>query len=530
MSLENAIKKTKITDGTDTALITASGELNVLATAQPGVDIGDVTINNASIPVTDNSGSLTVDAPVGTPVFVRLSDGAAAIATLPVSLASVPSHAVTNAGTFVVQENGAALTSLQLIDDTVFVLGTDTYTEAASKGLGIGAVRRDADTTLVNTTNEWGPLQMDANGRLKVEVFSGETLPVSLTSTTITGTVAVTQSGTWILGANSGVDIGDVTINNAAGVAAVNIQDGGNSITVDGTITEANSSAILTSLQLIDDAVYASDAALSKTLGIGAVLDDVSTVAITENQAGYLRMSSRRALLVEGVSGGTAIPVTLTSTTITGSVAVTNAGTFVVQENGAALTSLQLIDDMIVADNAAFTDGTTKVAMSGFIFDDVAGTALTENDAAAARIDSKRAVVIVGEDATTRTQKWAISAAGALSSNLTQVAGATIAQGNGTAASAIRVALPTDGTGVVGLNAGTNLVGKVGIDQTTPGTTNAISIAQIGSGTAITGGVTGSLGIGGNVAHDGVDAGNPEIGRAHGWTPVTQGYRMPASG
>ena len=39
------------------------------------------------------------------------------------------------------------------------------------------------------------------------------------------------------LGANSGVDIEDVTINNAAGASAVNIQDGGNSITVDGTVT-----------------------------------------------------------------------------------------------------------------------------------------------------------------------------------------------------------------------------------------------------------------------------------------------------
>ena len=38
------------------------------------------------------------------------------------------------------------------------------------------------------------------------------------------------------LAANSGVDIGDVTINNAAGGSAVNIQDGGNSITVDGTV------------------------------------------------------------------------------------------------------------------------------------------------------------------------------------------------------------------------------------------------------------------------------------------------------
>lgn len=39
------------------------------------------------------------------------------------------------------------------------------------------------------------------------------------------------------LAANTGVDIGDVTINNGSGAGAVNIQDGGNSITVDGTIT-----------------------------------------------------------------------------------------------------------------------------------------------------------------------------------------------------------------------------------------------------------------------------------------------------
>ena len=62
----------------------------------------------------------------------------------------------------------------------------------------------------------------------------------SLNATVVgTGTFAVqaAQSGTWTLGANSGVDIGDVTINNAGGASAVNIQDGGNSITVDGTVT-----------------------------------------------------------------------------------------------------------------------------------------------------------------------------------------------------------------------------------------------------------------------------------------------------
>jgi hypothetical protein len=58
------------------------------------------------LPIGDAGGSLTVDAPVGTPAFVRLSDGSNAISTLPVSLASVPSHAVTNAGTFAVQAAG----------------------------------------------------------------------------------------------------------------------------------------------------------------------------------------------------------------------------------------------------------------------------------------------------------------------------------------------------------------------------------------------------------------------------------------
>lgn len=40
--------------------------------------------DQSALPITDNAGSLTVDAPVGTPMFVRLSDGTAAIVTLPV--------------------------------------------------------------------------------------------------------------------------------------------------------------------------------------------------------------------------------------------------------------------------------------------------------------------------------------------------------------------------------------------------------------------------------------------------------------
>lgn len=45
--------------------------------------------------------------------------------------------------------------------------------------------------------------------------------------------------------------------------------------------------------------------------------------------------------------------------------------------------------------------------------------------------------------------------------NIAQVAGATVATGHGTAAGTLRVELPTDGTGVVGLNAGTAAIGSV---------------------------------------------------------------------
>lgn len=66
--------------------------------------------------------------------------------------------------------------------------------------------------------------------------------------------------------------------------------------------------------------------------------------------------------------------------------------------------------------------------------------------------------------------------------------------GHGTAAKSLRVELPTDGTGVVGLNAGSNLVGKVGIDQTTPGTTDAVSVGYIGANAASSG--SGAVGTG----------------------------------
>lgn len=94
-------------------------------------------------------------------------------------------------------------------------------------------------TVAVTQSGTWDEVGINDSGNSITVDDGGLTLSIDdgAGSITVDGTVAATQSGTWTLGANSGVDIGDVTINNASGASAVNIQDGGNSITVDGTVT-----------------------------------------------------------------------------------------------------------------------------------------------------------------------------------------------------------------------------------------------------------------------------------------------------
>lgn len=180
---------------------------------------------------------------------------------------TVGSHAVTNAGTFATQESGAALTSLQLIDDPVAVVGTTTYTEATTKGVIIGGVRQDADATLVNTTNEIAPLQMDARGFVKVEAFSGETLPVSLASVP---SHAVTNAGTFV------------------------VQENG---------------AALTSLQLIDDPVATLGTttyteAATKGNVLGCVRRDANTTMVdTTNEIAPCAVDANGSLKVAIISG-----------------------------------------------------------------------------------------------------------------------------------------------------------------------------------------------------------------------------------
>jgi len=231
--------------------------------------LGRQWVNGSGVtqPVSDASGSLTVDAPVGTPVFVRLSDGSAAITTLPVSLASVPSHAVTNGGTFVVQENGAALTALQLIDNLPNTIGSTT--SGQSGALSMGAVTTGAPTY---TTAQTNPLSLQTDGSLRA----------AITNTVTVASHAVTNAGTF-------------------------------ATQVDG--------AALTALQLIDNLPNTLGSTTSGQSG-ALVLGAVTTAAPTYTTA----QSNAISLQTDG-----SVRAAITNTVTVGSHAVTNAGTFAVQ-------------------------------------------------------------------------------------------------------------------------------------------------------------------------------------------------------
>lgn len=254
---------------------------------------------------------------------------------------------------------------------------------------------------------------------------------------------------------------GDAT--NGLDVDVTRMNDGGNSITVDngGTFaTQATIAAGATNIAKAED-VASADA----DVGVPAMAIRQSSPANTSGTNGdweALQMNAGRlwtsATIDAALPAGSNVIGALTANQsvnvaqINGVTPLMGAGA---TGTGSPRVTLATDGQGQVADNAGFTDGTTRTDIAGFIFDEVAGTALTENDAAAARVDSKRAIVHVLEDATTRGQRAAVSSAGALASNLTQVAGASIATGHGTASGSIRVELPTDGTGLVTTNPAT---------------------------------------------------------------------------
>ena len=182
-------------------------------------------------------------------------------------------------------------------------------------------------------------------------VFATDKVDVSGSSVTVTATQLdvddltfasdkVDASGS-TLGANSGVDIGDVTVNNAAGASAVNIQDGGNSITVDaaqldiddlnatddniasythdGTGTAITSTGTALDVNIASGTITTSDAALANVaiasaanpLTAANTAEDVVVSPLSDRKYLYIaNVGNREAYIgASGVSAATGYPI-----------------------------------------------------------------------------------------------------------------------------------------------------------------------------------------------------------------------------
>lgn len=262
--------------GIDTEVVVidlgGAGAESLLTTSMPIQDGGNViTVDGtvtANLSATDNA---VLDAIVAAlPAALAANgglkvEGVAGGVAVPVSLATVPSHAVTNAGTFATQESGAALTALQLIDN--MISGSEAQVDVITMPVTHVIADSGTVTTITNVVHvddNSGTLTVDgtvtanlsatdnavldaivaalpaalaANGGLKVEgVASGVAQPVSIASlpALTTGSAAIGK-----LAANSGVDIGDVDVTSIAAGENHLGAIGGNSTVIDLTVASA---------------------------------------------------------------------------------------------------------------------------------------------------------------------------------------------------------------------------------------------------------------------------------------------------
>lgn len=88
---------------------------------------------------------------------------------MPVTAAALPLPA----GAATAASQASLLTAIGLLTAAVATFAEDTPSAGGDKGIAILAVRRDANTSLVDATGDYGNLQLDANGSLKVAITAG---------------------------------------------------------------------------------------------------------------------------------------------------------------------------------------------------------------------------------------------------------------------------------------------------------------------------------------------------------------------
>jgi hypothetical protein len=446
-------------------------------------------------------------------------------------------------GTFTVQDSSS------LVDDAAF-------SPASSRVLAVGFTFDDVTPDTVNE-GDIGAARMSANRNIYVQlrdaagnerglnVDAAGAIGITDAGGTLTidnGTLAVVGGGT------EGTALRVTVASDSTGV--LSIDDNGASITVDGTVTANAGTGTFTvqdTASLVDDAAFTP--ATSRVLMFGAEFDNVAVDSVDEGDAGALRMSANRNLLVNirdaagnerglNVDAAGSIGVTHSTLSVVGggteatalrvTVATDSTGVLSIDDNGGSLTvdgtvtanagtgtftvggtvtanagtgTFTTSDTATQIDDAAFTPATSRVMMIGGTFDDVTPDSVNEGDGGAVRMSANRNLFTTLRDAAGNERGANVDATNRLSVSVDNTATVTISslpnEGQQTMANSISVAVASDQA-------------NIPVSQATASALNAQVV--------------------GTVAHDGADSGNPVkvggVARTTNPTAVAAGDRV----
>lgn len=525
---------------------TGNTSLATLAGAVAGSEMQVDIVSSAAIPITDNGGSLTIDAaslplPTGAATAAKQDTGNASLAAISGQLPA----ALDGSGNLKVAIQSGGSGGTQYAEDTAHASG-DLMTMA-------GAVRRDANTSLVGTDGDVAPLQVNAAGQLKTD-GSAVTQPVSDAGGSLT-----VDSGQLPATLGQKAMTASMAVTLASDQTVIPINDNGGSVTVDGTVAVSGVTpgTAATSLGKAEDAAHSSGDVGVMALGVrkdadGAFGADLDYGPLQLDDNGYLKVNIKAG----AGSGGTAAtddaaftPGSGSGTPIMGFADETSPDS--VDEGDVGVVRMTLARALHVnlrdssgnelsagaqyAEDAAHTTGDLGTMMLTVRKDTAAATAGADGDYQPPTTDaSGRLHVNVGN--TVNVASHAVTNAGTFAVQATVAAGATnIAKAEdaasadadvGVPAMAVRKATPANTSGTDGdyemlqMSAG-RLWTSTTIDAALPAGTNAIGKLAANSGVDIGDvdvtslpNVTLAAGTNtnemvGDAAHDAAVAGNP---------------------
>lgn len=492
--------------------------------------------------------------------------GIASGTAMPISVASIPAHAVTNAGTFAVQCSNCSGTGASWVDDTAFTVATDSVAptgfladmvapDSVNEG-DVGVARMTLARIQLNTLwdaagNERGA-NVNASNELLVALSS-----VPSHAVTNVGTFAVQAATTAADGSNvtlgakadaksTATDTTSITMMQVLKQISASVQaPPSQAVTNAGTFSVQCSSGCGASVA--DDAAFT--IATTTVMPAGFLADQTSPDSVDEGDVGAARMTLARIQLhtIWDAAGNERGANVNASGQLAVAGPVTNAGTFVVQVDGAALTALQLIDNLpntlgsttsgqymvvtggavttaaptytnaqsnafslqtdgslrvavtngaaggtSVADNASFTDNSTNLTPIGGVAEVASPTTCTEAKECTAATTLNRALKVT---------LYAVDGSALTPSNDSTHDSAVSATGP----SGMLEAKDFDGAALP------NVVSAEGDAVRAAGSLYGVQYTMLVSedGSLQYGTATTPLVVGGNVAHDGADSGNP---------------------